>query len=1320
MSESRITREASIASVEFSKEGEYWTKQLSGEWVKGVIPYDYAVAGARAALAPDLTGKIEGKITGDLFTRLMTLSNRYDYTLHMIAVAVVQVLLDRYRVDTESDMVIGSPIYRQGVNAEFVNTLLPIRTGIRPGMTFKELLLQVRQTILDGDKYKNFPMTALASRLNLDIKNVGFPFFDVGVMLTNIHDWHYWQMARLNMVFAFTRTLESLEMDIHFHVSAYERATVERIRQYYFTLMGALTADVNQPMDQAEMMDHEERQRLITQFNQPVRPGVPASVLNYPLDQSITDLFCQQVNQSEHRIAVISETNSGDMVSLSYGELKKQASRLAQRLVQQGAGPGDIVGVMVPRCLEMLVALMGILESGAGYLPISPGYPGERIAFMLKDSAIDLLVTSGLSEGDLEKVNTWDGLIIDINEIPDIKDQHKGGSGWEGKEPGTGTGKGNNLAYVIYTSGTTGNPKGVMVEHGNVINLVWGLRDVVYRETGEHVRVALIAPYVFDASVQQIFAALLLGHTLVIVGEETRGDGRKLAHFYHQHQIDVSDGVPVTLGLLLDGAGNTGLGSLPVRHFIIGGEALPQVLVQRFLGSFIPAQTRITNVYGPTECCVDSTFYRVAGENKPGAIVPIGQPMPNEQIYILNKKGKLQPAGAAGEIYISGHGVGRGYLNQPELTAEKWVYTRELCNGWTGNEKETQGKVVFTGDREGLVRKLVYKTGDLGRWLADGNIEFLGRMDKQVKIRGYRIELEEIENRLRRFGYEGGKSTGGEPGSFTGQPVIHHTHGEPIYCSRCVLNSNFPGISFDHEGVCNICREYETLAPYAQDYFQSMERFSQLVEQVKQKRQGDYDCLLLFSGGKDSSYVLYRLVEMGLKVLAFTFDNGYISATAFRNIQRITSSLGVDGVIGQTPLMPGIFVESLRKDHTVCTGCFKALTTISTQVAVSKNIPLVVTGLSRGQIFDTKLYGLYRNGVFSTPQVEEQLLLFRKVYHVSHDRMSRLLKAYMVADEPGEKVWELPVDGFAEKVFQDIQFVDYFRYDDVSVHQVKQYLESRDILWQQPGDTGFCSTNCLINDVGIDCFTRRMGFHNYAAPLSWDCRMGKTSRESALAEIKYQPDPVKVEVILKEIGFYERLVRDVCVVDREDKNGERYLCAYIVVSKVEEGEQGFLGKELKEYLARFMPDYMIPGHFIFLEQLPLTVNGKVDRRRLPEPKFQASEYYVAPGTDIEKVISMVWAEVLGLERVGLHDHFFDLGGNSLGIVKVCHLLQERLNREVPNNLVFLYPTVALLARHLGGGNKEEEVSKIHIEAERMESIEAGRHRLKSRLKRVKE
>jgi acyl carrier protein len=574
------------------------------------------------------------------------------------------------------------------------------------------------------------------------------------------------------------------------------------------------------------------------------------------------------------------------------------------------------------------------------------------------------------------------------------------------------------------------------------------------------------------------------------------------------------------------------------------------------------------------------------------------------------------------------------------------------------------------------------------------NIEFLGRIDNQTKIRGFRIELAEIENTIKNYKVDAKIKT------ILNDDILNQWNPQKVKrCTRCLLTSASPGVHLNQDGVCSVCLEYEGYEMQASKYFKTRDDLRKQIEKAKQekKQESQYDCLLLFSGGKDSSYVLYQLVEMGFKVLTFTFDNGYISSTAFSNIKQITEKLNVKNIIRGAENTDEVFVESIKSNHSVCHGCWNALNAVGTKVAGENHINIVISGLSRGQIFDMKLYGLFQLGIFDENEIDQRLLIFRKSFHSRDNKFARLLK---VEDEK-------------ERV-EEIHFLDFFRYDDVPVHHIKAYLLKRG--WIQPGDTGFCSSNCKINDVGIYMHLRETGCHFYEAPLSWDCRLGVISRQEGLREIVFNGNPEAIDSILKKIGFYNStVVSDAVVVDREDKNGDKYLCAYYLADT-------YLDEaDLKEYLSRFLPAYMIPTFFIRIEKIPLTMSGKIDKKALPEPEIRAKTRYVSPETYEEKNIAAIWEKILRLEKPGINDNFFDIGGNSINIIQLFFELKNVFQLEIPVAKIFQYPTIASFARYLQDNNEFiSNPAKENQPSQRLEQVRKRLQQRKGRGKRIKE
>jgi acyl carrier protein len=473
-----------------------------------------------------------------------------------------------------------------------------------------------------------------------------------------------------------------------------------------------------------------------------------------------------------------------------------------------------------------------------------------------------------------------------------------------------------------------------------------------------------------------------------------------------------------------------------------------------------------------------------------------------------------------------------------------------------------------------------------------------------------------------------------------------------FYCVRCGLASDLPGIHYDEEGVCSQCRSYERIKERAQQYFKPMDELRTVLQEAKNCREGDYDCLALVSGGKDSTYMLGQLAGMGIKVLAFTLDNGYISMQAKENIQKVAAHLGVDHIFQTTPTMNAIFADSLRQYSNVCNGCFKTLYTLAVQIARQKGIPYIITGLSRGQFFETRLTeDVFREGALDNESIDRAILEARKIYHRSNDLISR----------------SLDVDSFRDdSVFEDIQFIDFYRYCDVGLSELYAYLDEH-LPWIRPDDTGR-STNCLINDVGIYMHKKQLGFHNYALPYSWDVRMGHKTRAAALEELNDEIDETRVKNILAEIGYRE---------PEADETAGQQLIAYYV------SPQPLPADELRSHMLKTLPDYMTPAFFVHLETIPLTPNGKVDRKSLPKPgndrPLLAMEF-IAPRTELEAQVAVVWCEILHLDRVGVNDDFFELGGRSLSALQVISRLVQNFQVKLPIPRFFENPTIANLSQ----------------------------------------
>jgi amino acid adenylation domain-containing protein len=700
MQKKDFSNKLSIDANQNLKEREYWFKKLSGNPVKSCFPYDFLTENPLQRIYKSK----EIFLKGEAFSNLMKLSNGSDLRLHIILTTGVLCLLHKYNYENNHDILVGTPIYKQEQDREFINTILILRQQVNEGMTFKEMLLQVSQTIAEANEHVNYPIETLLYQLNIHFReDEDFPLFDTILLLENIHDIEYIKHLHTNTIFRFSREEDHISGRLEYNSLYYQEETIHQIISHLSQILEQPFRLLNQELKRITLITERDRIYLLETLNNTFCP--------YEKDMDIIRLFEEESKKTPGKKALQSED-----VSLTFLALDSRTTQAAQYLKTKGVKEEDVISLLMDRSVEMIVGIVTILKANAAYLPLDPEYPLQRITYILKDSKTKYVLTQA------RYINNPD------YETPILKIDMENEDSYPKESLITlENGSSKNLAYIIYTSGSTGHPKGVMVEHRNVHNLVLGLRERIYQYYQGILSISMVAPYVFDASVQQIFAALLLGHTLHIVPENTRVDGAHLIQYYNKYKIDISDGTPTHLNMMAESQNHKGKVFMRVRHFLIGGETLLKSTVKEFYRIFKESRPGIINVYGPAECCVDSTSYDIEKDQlEKLKEIPIGRPMPNEKIYILGRGGQLQPLGVPGEICIGGDGVSRGYLGDKSRNIEKFI-----INPYKPGE-------------------IIYRSGDLGKWTPEGNILFLGRIDFQVKVRGFRIELGEIENQLRK------------------------------------------------------------------------------------------------------------------------------------------------------------------------------------------------------------------------------------------------------------------------------------------------------------------------------------------------------------------------------------------------------------------------------------------------------------------------------------------------------------------------------------------------------------------------------------------
>ncbi len=650
---------------------------------------------------------------------LYDICTRYQITLNTVFNTLWGILLGVY--NNKKDVVFGAVVSGRPPQVEgilsmvglFVNTV-PIRVSFDSETTFLQLLRKNHDQLISSEEFhycqlaeiqnesevkndlinhivvfENYPVKKrLGQKVGIEDENGGFEIGKVEVFEKTGYDFN-----------VIIEPGNSVTIEFKYNSNVFANDFVSTISLHFNNLIRQFTENVNLKIDAVSIITDAEKRSLI-KFNE--------TQLTYPSDLTIQELFQLQVQKTPDAIAVVFE---GKL--LTYKQLNERSNVLANFIIDTyHTEEGDLIGILLDRTEQTIVSILGILKSGAAYVPIDPHFPTDRINYIFNDAQFKLLITESkylhLTKDYSQSILTIDTVLLNNSLL-----NHPVEARWNPKS----------LAYVIYTSGSTGRPKGVMMENGSVINFVFGKNQIIYNRYSQKLKIALIASFISDPSVQQIFCALLNGHSLYVVPEEVKRSGYEMWKYYLENGIELSDGTPSHLSILLSDLLDYDT-DMPLRHFIFGGEILAKQKVEQLFKSYKAFYPTITNVYGPTECCINATYYEINVDNiNDLTIIPIGRPLPNYKVHILNLNKLSVPVGIIGEIYISGPGLARGYLNNKQSTEEKFV--------------------INTVDQESAK---LYRTGDYGKWLSNGQIEFLGRIDEQVKIRGYRIEIGEIES----------------------------------------------------------------------------------------------------------------------------------------------------------------------------------------------------------------------------------------------------------------------------------------------------------------------------------------------------------------------------------------------------------------------------------------------------------------------------------------------------------------------------------------------------------------------------------------------
>ena len=1254
---------------------EHWKAHLAGAPALLSLPTDRP----RPALQSYAGGRVGFTIDAAVSRRLRALAQEAGATLFMTLHAAWAVLLSR--LSGQDDVVIGTAVAnRQRTEVEnligfFVNTLA-LRARLDDKPTVRELLQRTKGAALAAFANQDVPFEQVVEALKPPRSLSHSPVFQVMLLMQNAPRMALQlpglqlsplegstSHAQFDLTLSLLESGDEISGSFTYASDLFDRETIARWASHFCTLLQSMAEQPYMPVDALPLLPPAGREQVLHTWNDTVREHEPPHLVHALIEQ--------QARRSPAAVAVEFEGQA-----LSHAELNERANRLAHHLRGLGVGPDELVAIHVERGLELVVALLGTLKAGGAYVPLDPGYPNERLAYMLQDAKPRAVLTQQRFEAEV-RVSDAPVVLLDAH-WPEIARQPATDLQPEaiGLTP-------EHLAYVIYTSGSTGNPKGVMVPHRGVCNLLQAMREQPGLQA--HDRLLALTTISFDIAALEIYLPLLCGARLRLASREQARDAQQLAQLVDDWQATVMQATPSTWRMLVSAqwAGRPGLKAL------CGGEALDSELSAQLR----PRVGQLWNVYGPTETTIWSTAMRVDEHSSAGqAAEPIGRPIDNTQIYIFDARQQPVPVGVAGEIHIGGAGVVRGYLRRDALTAERFVADP------FGSE---------AGAR-------LYKTGDLGRWRADGVIEYLGRNDHQVKIRGFRIELGEIEAQLGRHplvkqavvvaredvrhdkrlvAYLTLRDDA--PAEAGGTAHVQQTAAlwDEIYrasaAPEAAAQDNFAGWNSSYDGEPMSAAEMQEwrdatvgrivalrprrileigvgagllfwkLLPHCEAYWGTDISQSQLQKlrhavQARSELQGRVE--LLQREAADFSGLPQGFFDTVVinSVIQYFPDVAYLE-------QVLRAAVGL--------VAPGgsVFVGDVRH--------LRLLRTFKRAIHAGRAQPEADTALVR-RMADAAV------------AAEEELLLDPAFFPALATQMPRAcgvdlrVKAHSTDNELTRHRYDvvLRVEPAAPRSFAGLPSLPWTPQADL-----RQQLAAA-------GAQGLRLTGVPNRRLAGELAASRL--LEAGAPMAQVQQQLTAPQEvePAFAEIAAAAglELHSTWTTQREDGALDLVFARAAdgagaeVVDLFRPSAAAQALAELANDPRAERRTAEAVRVLRGHLQASLPEHMVPAGFVVLPQLPLTPNGKLDRAALPDPLAHRvpAQRFEAPQGHMEERLAAIWREVLGLDAIGRHDSFFDLGGHSLLAVQMVAEVRKRFDREVPVRTLFSASTLALFATAL--------------------------------------
>ena len=1263
------------------KQSKYWNDKLLNTQILE-LPLDKPRPKEQTFKGSNLPVHIDKVLTD----KLNQFSKENDITLYMTLLSVFKVLLSRYT--GQKDICVGSPIAnRTKTEIEpligfFVNTLA-LRSNLNGQISFIDLVKQVKQTTLEAYDNQDIPFDKVVDNVQPE-RNISYsPLVQVMMVLQNnpVSELSLGDLSlkpvpferaisKFDITLDLTETAEGLVGMIEYNTDLFDRDRIERMIGHFQVLVQFIISNPVASISDIEILTPKEKQQLLVDWNN--------TDVDYPNEKCIHQLFEEQVEKTPDTIAVVF-----DGESLTYKQLNEKANKLAHYIQKKGVKAETLVGICVDRSLDMIIGLLGILKAGGGYVPIDPAFPQERISYMLEDANCEIVLCQKhlkLPETDSEMIyldSDWEK--IENESTKNVKSEVKG----------------DNLAYVIYTSGSTGKPKGTLISHYSVYRIA---KSSKYIDISTNDNILQLSNFAFDGSVFDIYTALLNGAKLVLLKKETVLDVEELVDYIISQEISVLFLTTALFNSIVD----YNIESLKnIKKILFGGELVSQKHVNAAYS--LLGNKKIVHVYGPTESTVFTSFHEVSKTYSTS--IPIGKPLDNTSLYILDENQKLVPLGINGELYISGDGLAREYLNQPELTGEKFI------------------KNPFKDDPNSRL----YKTGDLVKYLPDGSIEFIRRIDNQVKVRGFRVELSEIElNLLNHENVEIGIA----------RVLKNNSTKTNEIAAYIKFNTNrVDKDSINEKRVEDWVSLYDNIYSKIEDKktnefigwnssftglpigkIEMSEWLKSTIDLIKQ-----FNPYTILEIGSGTGLILFEMTKHFNKY--YGLDN---SKESINYLNKIIDS--------EKALYNNIELCRKGADEIRDLNVNDVDTVIINSVAqYFPNLQyleqVLVDSIEKIENKGSIILGDLRNY-----QLMEDFFRSTELYKIEEEQTIDILKQRIKTEIKNEKELIVHPQYFVslQKRFQRISHVDIrfkqgeyqtemnkYRYN-VVLHIDNDSVKEIDKKLDWNTETGIQEKiQKLLHEENVDVLSLE-NVPNYF--LEEDEVLSRLIEEDeiSLKEIKEQ---IKNEPIN---GFKSLL--NICDDSYRKElvwNEKRYLCNILFINNKIDGKtvvnqsEQYTNHNVHEYsndtikrdlviesinevrkhLEDKLPEFMIPSHFVEIENVPLTPNGKIDDKLLPDPlteRIQTENIYVAPRNEIEKKLVDIWQDLLGVGKVGMFDNFFELGGHSLIATQLISKIREEFNIELPLKIIFQKPILLDFAKIIGNTKSAGEIAKIAI------------------------